>query len=222
MVAAAPAEISREAKSTGSGTGPGIGSGIEEMRRLKKKKQTLGMIGAAFAAALVLSGGIAIWQHEKPAAQETVASQTQAAQPNSTAPSHPNAAPPAVKSGAKQSPARSMQKTAPPPAVNQPSANSVPPAANAPSTAQPASGALRWIGSVTPHQIITFYPTGRVSAGMLRGLIYPEQPLKIDVQPAAMYDVLQTPSAANQWELILRARYSGDASASIRWVVAGH
>lgn len=75
---------------------------------------------------------------------------------------------------------------------------------------------------MTPNQIITFYPTGRVSAGMLRGLIYPEQPLKIDVQPAAMYDVLQTPSAANQWQLILRARYSGDASASIRWAVAGH
>ena len=218
VVAAAPAEISREAKSTGSGTG----SGIEEMRRLKKKKQTLGMIGAAFAAALVLSGGIAIWQHEKPATQETVASQTPAAQPNSTAPSHPNAAPPAVKSGAKQPPARSMQKPVPAPVTNQPSPNSAPPAANTPSTAQPASGALRWIGSVTPNQIITFYPTGRVSAGMLRGLIYPEQPLKIDVQPAAMYDVLQTPSAANQWQLILRARYSGDASASIRWAVAGH
>jgi serine/threonine protein kinase len=221
-VAAAPAEVSREGKSTGQGTGSGIGPGIEEMRRRKKKKQTLGMIGAAFAAALVLSGGIAIWQHEKPAAQETVTSQTSATQPNSTAPSHPNVAPSAVKSAAKQATARNMQKAVPPPAVNQPSANSAPPEANAPSTTQPASGALRWIGSVTPNQVITFYPTGRVSAGMVRGLIYPEQPLKIDVQPAAMYDVLQTPSAGNQWELVLRARYSGDASASIRWAVAGH
>ena len=84
-----------------------------------------------------------------------------------------------------------------------------------------ALGAMRWMGSVTQNQTITFYPNGQVSLGKVQGLAYPAAPVKIEVSPATLYTIVQQPTAANGWRLVLRANYGGDAIVTIRWTTAG-
>jgi serine/threonine protein kinase len=84
-----------------------------------------------------------------------------------------------------------------------------------------ALGTMRWMGSVTQNQTITFYPNGQVSVGKVQGLAYPAAPVRIEVSPATLYTIVRQPTAANGWRLVLRANYGGDAIVTIRWTTAG-
>jgi hypothetical protein len=72
---------------------------------------------------------------------------------------------------------------------------------------------------MTEGQIVTLYPSGQVSSGMVRGMIFPKMPLRIDLVPSSLFAVDQAPAAGNNWTLSLRALNTGDGRVSIRWSV---
>jgi serine/threonine protein kinase len=185
---------------------------MEEMRRQKQKKRNLGILGGAFAAALALSGGIALWQHRKPA-PAPVQQQVVTPQPPATgATGNPAAttAPPVAK-----------KPHSPPPPTTKPNQQTSPARQTPPAVAPPASGVMVWQGSVSPNQPITFYSTGRVSEGQMKGTVFPSRPLTITIHPARMFDIQQQPSASNGWKLILNPHFSGDMQVTINWSTTG-